>query len=107
MSKKSNKNNSRGHGPPISTKAYKSSLHQKYWKAYSSARNEMLARAHNPTSPWTLERAKDKRLAPLNIIKDVLSRLHYADKDDQLGQPNPQIVFAYDLSNLENGQLAK
>ena len=79
----------------------------KYWKAYSLARNEMLARTHNPTAPWTLVRANDKRLARLNIIKDVLSRLHYADKDDQLVQPDPQIVFAYDLSNLENGQLAK
>jgi len=49
----------------------------KYWKAYSAARNEMLARTHNPTAPWTLVRADDKRLARLNIIKDVLSRLHY------------------------------
>jgi len=79
----------------------------KYWKAYSAARNEMLARTHTPMAPWTLVRANDKRLARLNMIKDVLSRLHYADKDDQLVQPDPQIVFAYDLSNLENGQLAK
>jgi polyphosphate kinase 2 len=78
----------------------------KYWNAYSAARNEMLARTHNPMAPWTLVRANDKRLARLNIIKDVLGRLHYENKDDQLVQPNPQIVFAYDLSNLENSQLA-
>jgi hypothetical protein len=52
-------------------------------------------------------RADDKQLARLNIIKDVLSRLHYADKDERLILPDPQIVFAYDISNLENGQLAK
>lgn len=79
----------------------------KYWKTCSSARNEMLARMHNLTAPWTLVHANDKRLARLNIIKDVLSRLHNVDKDDQLVQSNPQIVFGYDLSNLENGQFAK
>jgi len=79
----------------------------KHWKAYSLARNEMLARSHNPTAPWTLVRANDKYLARLNIIKDLLGRLHYADKDERLIQPDSQIVFPYDVSNLENGQLAK
>ncbi len=79
----------------------------KHWKAYSLARNEMLARSHNPMAPWTLVRANDKRQARLNIIKDLLGRLHYAGKDKRLNQPDPQIVFAYDVSNLENGQLAK
>lgn len=79
----------------------------KYWKSYSAARNEMLARTHTPMAPWTLVRANDKRLARLNIIKDVLSRLHYADKVEQLVQPDPQVVFSYDISNLENAQLAK
>ena len=52
-------------------------------------------------------RADDKHLARLNIIKDLLSRLHYTHKDKRLIQPDPNIVFAYDVSNLENGQLAK
>lgn len=79
----------------------------KYWKAYSLARNEMLARTHNPMAPWTLVRANDKRLARLNIIKDLLGRLHYADKDKRLIRSDPEVVFPYDTSNLENGQLAK
>jgi len=37
----------------------------------------------------------------------LLSRLHYAGKDERLIGPDPRIVFAYDASNLENGQLAK
>lgn len=37
----------------------------------------------------------------------LLGQLHYADKDELLFRANPQIVFAYDISNLENGQLAK
>ena len=79
----------------------------KYWKAYSIARNEMLARTHNQMAPWTLVLANNKRLARLNIIKDLLGRLHYTDKDKRLTRPDPQIVFAYDSSNLENGRLAK
>jgi polyphosphate kinase 2 len=79
----------------------------KHWKAYSLARNEMLARSHNPMAPWTLVRANDKHLARLNIIQDLLGRLHYTDKDKRLIRPDPQIVFAYDGSNLENGQIAK
>lgn len=77
------------------------------WKEYSQARNEMLARTHNPVTPWTLVRAGDKRLARLNIIKDLLHRLEYADKDKKLVRPDEQIVFEYNVSNLENGQLAK
>lgn len=79
----------------------------KHWKAYSRARNEMLARTHNPMAPWTLVRANDKRLARLNIIKDLLGRLHYKGKDKRLIRPDRRIVFAYDASNRENGQLAK
>ena len=51
--------------------------------------------------------ANDKRQARLNIIKDLLGRLHYTGKDKRLIRPGPQIVFAYDVSNLENGELAK
>ncbi len=50
---------------------------------------------------------KVTRLARLNIINDLLGRLHYAGKDKRLIRPDPQIVFTYDVSNLENGQLAK
>jgi len=78
-----------------------------HWKSYSLARNEMLARSHNPTAPWTLVRADDKHLARINIIKDLLDKLNYTGKEKLLIQPDPQIVFAYDISNLENGQLAK
>jgi len=79
----------------------------KQWKAYSRARNEMLARTHSPTAPWTVVRANDKHLARLNIIKDLLGRLHYTGKDKRLIRSDPKIVFAYDAADLENGQLAK
>lgn len=79
----------------------------KNWKAYSHSRNEMLARTHTPVVPWTLVRADNKHLARLNIIRDILTRLHYSNKDMQLSLPDPQVLFAYDVANLENGQLAQ
>ena len=76
------------------------------WKQYSVARNEMLARTHHPVTPWTVVRADDKQLARLNIIKDMLSRLHYEDKDERLISSDPQIVLTYEAAYLENGVLA-
>lgn len=79
----------------------------KYWKSYSVARDEMLARTHSRTAPWILVHANDKRLARLNIIKDLLSRLHYVSKDKRLIRPDRRIVFECDLSIFEDGRLAK
>jgi hypothetical protein len=67
----------------------------------------MLARTHSPMAPWTLVRADNKRLARLNVINDLLGRLHYDGKDQRLLRPDPRIVFTYEASNLENGRLAK
>jgi polyphosphate kinase 2 len=78
----------------------------KYWKQYSAARNEMLTRSHNPMAPWTIVRADDKHQTRLNVIKDVLSRLHYKDKDEKLIRPDSKHLFAFDPSYLENGLLA-
>jgi polyphosphate kinase 2 len=73
----------------------------KYWKAYSAARDEMLARTHSSVAPWTLVRADDKHLTRLNIIMDILGRLHYADKDERLTRPDREIVSFYEASNCQ------
>ena len=79
----------------------------KYWKKYSAARDEMLARTHTATAPWTLVHADDKHLARLNVIKDILTRLHYTKKDTRLIRPDSKVVCAYDPSHPGSGQLAK
>jgi polyphosphate kinase 2 len=76
------------------------------WKDYSLARDEMFARTHSPFAPWRIVRADDKHVARLNLIKDLLSHLHYADKDERLVLPNPEIVFPYDEVYRENGMIA-
>jgi hypothetical protein len=67
----------------------------------------MFARTHNPVAPWTIVRADNKRLARLHLIKDLLTRLHYEDRDESLILPNPDLVFAYDESYLKNGMIAR
>ena len=77
----------------------------KKWKAYSQARDEMLMRTHNAVTPWTIVRADDKKLARLNLIRDLLSRLPYDDKKHRLLTTDSDIVFRYDAKHPE-GTLA-
>jgi len=76
------------------------------WDAYSLARNEMLARTHNPLAPWIVVRADNKRQARLNLIKDMLTRLHYHDKDEAALLIDPEIVFQYEDAYIKNGMIA-
>jgi polyphosphate kinase 2 len=77
-----------------------------HWDDYSMARNEMFARTHTANAPWCVVRADDKRLARLNVIKHLLSRLDYEGKDERLVLPNPDIVFLYDEAYLKNKMIA-
>ncbi|HTS91539.1 MAG TPA: polyphosphate kinase 2 [Stellaceae bacterium] len=78
----------------------------KLWREYSKARNEMFARTHTATSPWSIVRANDKDHARLNVIRDLLWRLPYPHRHDKLALPDPNVVFTYDASDLENGMIA-
>jgi polyphosphate kinase 2 len=76
------------------------------WKKYSKARNEMFEQTSSVV-PWNVVRADDKRVARLNVIRDLLSRLHYANKDSELIRPNPEVVFPYAEEHLLSGAIAK
>jgi polyphosphate kinase 2 len=79
----------------------------KHWKDYSKARDTMLLRTHTAVAPWRIVHADDKRLARLNLIRDVLSRLEYCDKDETLAQPDPAVVFEFEQARMAEGLLAK
>lgn len=78
----------------------------KKWKEYSLARDKMLAHTHSLTAPWTIVRADDKQLARINIIKDLLSRLDYENKDERLVMPDKRVVMEFEISFIERGVLA-
>jgi polyphosphate kinase 2 len=78
----------------------------KNWNQYSSARNEMLARSHNPITPWKIVRANNKHEARVNIIRDILTHLHYKNKNERVILPDPKVIFPFDTSLIENKILA-
>ena len=79
----------------------------KHWKAYSEARDAMLLRNHTAIAPWHIVKDDDKRLARLNLIRDVLSRLHYAGKKNKLVQPDPDIAFEFTRECIQSRRLAR
>ena len=76
---------------------------QKKWDAYSKCRNEMLQSTSPSDAPWTIVRANDKKIAHLNLIKDLLSRVSFPGKDKKLLKADQEIAFLWDgnLSKLE------
>ena len=79
----------------------------KRWKAYSDARDAMLLRTHTAISPWRIVRTNNKRLARLNLIRDILSRLHYAGKKGKLVQPDQNITFEFTPDCIDAKRLAR
>lgn len=77
----------------------------KHWAAYTRARDAMLLRTDTPLAPWHIIRTDDKRLARLNLMRDILSRLHYAGKKRRLVQPDQRIAFAFDPQDNERSRL--
>ncbi|HEY5624050.1 MAG TPA: polyphosphate kinase 2 [Gammaproteobacteria bacterium] len=76
------------------------------WAEYSEARNEMLIRTHNGLSPWTVVRADNKRVARLNLIRDLLSRIEYGSKDQSVLVSDPEVVFPFDDEYIRRQYIA-
>ena len=79
----------------------------KHWKAYTEARDAMLLRTHTAVAPWHIVRADDKRLARLNLMRDLLSRLPYPDKKHKLVQPDANIAFEFTPDCIAAKRLAR
>ena len=78
----------------------------KRWDAYTEARNLMFARTSSPLSPWIVVRADDKRVARLNVIRDLIARLACPQTDKHLASPDLNVVFPYDEAHAKAGLLA-
>jgi polyphosphate kinase 2 len=80
---------------------------QKKWKEYSAARNQMLLRTHTPISPWVCVRADQKKKARLNVIRYLIQTLAPADIRADFEPADPDILFPFEASAIEDGRLAK
>ena len=78
----------------------------KRWDDYTRARDVMLRRTHRPHAPWHIVRADDKHQARLNLIRHLLSQLHYRGKDRALLRFDPAMVFPFDEARLRDGLIA-
>jgi polyphosphate kinase 2 len=76
------------------------------WNDYTKARNEMFERTNHPLAPWRVVRANEKKLARLNVIRDLLSDCSYKGKEKKLLKVDDQVVFNYYRGALEDGLLA-
>jgi len=78
----------------------------KHWDEYSKARDAMLLGSHTTDAPWQIVRTDSKRHARLNLMRDILSRLHYAGRSKKLLAPDRNIVFKFTPDALAKKRLA-
>jgi hypothetical protein len=79
---------------------------QRHWRAYSDARNTMLARTHHDDAPWVVVRADDKHQTRLNVIRDILSRMPYPHMKRRLARPDPRVARKFNKELIASGWLA-
>jgi polyphosphate kinase 2 len=74
---------------PVDAKA------QKMWNEYSKARDETFRRTDHPAAPWRIIQTDVKKIARLEIIRDLLSSFDYTGKDKKLAHPDRDVAFFY------------
>jgi hypothetical protein len=77
------------------------------WNKYSIARDLMLKQTSSEDAPWTVIDANDKKLTHLNIIRDLLSRVKYPGKDQQILKVDSAIVLPCTVKSKKLPKLAK
>jgi polyphosphate kinase len=67
----------------------------KNWKAYSAARDDMFERTGHDAAPWRIVRTDTKKIARLELLRDLLDSFDYKGKDKKLTKPDRDVVFAW------------
>jgi polyphosphate kinase 2 (PPK2 family) len=80
---------------------------QEKWDAYSDARDEMLKRTSSTLSPWTIVRADHKKKAHLALVSHIVKMLAPSKIAREVDAPNPDVLFPFELSCLEDGRLER
>jgi polyphosphate kinase 2 len=63
------------------------------WDEYTEAKESMFFFTDLADAPWTVVKSNDKKRARLEAMRYVLSRIPYADRDEEVvGRPDPLIV---------------
>jgi hypothetical protein len=68
---------------------------QELWDQYTVRKFQMLSESNRTLAPWTMIRSDVKKLARLNCIKYVLSKIDYTDKAPKRAlKIDPEIVIS-------------
>ena len=77
---------------------------QKYFDQYTKAKEEMFSRTHTPYTPWMIVDANDKKVARLNIIRDILLHIEYDGKQETgtslMTDPNIMMIYSRLVQNM-------
>ncbi|HUB85525.1 MAG TPA: polyphosphate kinase 2 [Rhizomicrobium sp.] len=66
---------------------------QDKWHAYSKARDETFARTDHHAAPWRIVESDIKKVARLEILRDLLESFDYRGKSKFAASPDRDIVF--------------
>jgi polyphosphate kinase 2 len=63
------------------------------WSEYTAAKEDMFRVTDTDIAPWIVVKSNDKKRARINVMRYLLSKFDYDDKDESLvGEPDPLIV---------------
>ena len=68
---------------------------QKKWHAYSKTRDEMFERTSHSQAPWRIVHADEKKVARLELLRDLLDSFDYKGKDKKHTRPDRKVVFEW------------
>jgi len=78
---------------------------QQKWKAYSKARDEMLARTSSDIAPWWCVHTDHKKEARLAVIRHILHTLAPKEICGDYEYPDPKVLYRFEPSALSDGRL--
>ena len=80
---------------------------QSKWDDYTKARDEMLKRTHAPRTPWVCVRNDDKTEGRLNVLRYLVNAMAPKDIAKKIKDPDPKIIFPFEIEALTDGRLER
>lgn len=80
---------------------------QEKWDDYTRARDEMLTRTHCPEAPWVIVHTDRKKTARLNIMRYLLKVLAPHGIARTVREPDPDVLFEFEVAALTDGRLER
>ena len=79
---------------------------QDKWADYSAARDAMLARTSTPLAPWVCVATDRKKKARIAVMRHLLRQVAPAEIAAGVKDPDPDVLFAFEMAATADGRLA-